>query len=302
MAVAYKDYYKLLDIERNASKDDITKAYKKLARKHHPDLNPGDAEAEERFKDINEAYEVLKDEEKRRMYDQLGPDWQNARQFQNGQNFGGFGGGNFNFEGNQFQGDFSDFFESLFGQQGRQGGFGASFNNQRSRKGRDVEAELALSLEEAAKGGVKAFSLHGPEGERTLKVNIPPGTREGRKLRLAGQGRPGSPAGDLYLTLTLAPHPLFQVEGDNITCEVAVDPWDAALGAKVRVPTLEGEVEMAIPAGSSSGRKLRLRGKGLGPEGQRGDLFARVAIRMPDPKTMSQAQKELWQALAKEAK
>lgn len=308
MAVAYKDYYKLLGVERTATKEEIAKAYKKLARKHHPDLNPGDAGAEERFKDINEAYEVLKDEEKRKLYDHLGPNWKEGQQF-NEQGFGNYGGFQ-NFGGQNFQGgDFSDFFESLFGQaRGAQGfsgqGFGADgfggFGGQRSRRGRDVEAEIALSLEEVTRGGEKSLTMNGPDGERVLKVNIPAGIREGAKLRLSGQGRPGSPAGDLYLTIHLAPHPLFHLDGDNIVFEASISPIEAVLGTKVRVPTLEGEVELGIPAGSSSGRKLRLRGKGLGPAGKRGDELVRVAIRVPDPSTMSAKEKELWEQLAVE--
>lgn len=308
MAVAYKDYYKLLDVPRTASRDDISRAYKKLARKHHPDLNPGDATAEERFKDINEAYEVLKDDEKRRLYDQLGPNWKDGQQFQGAPGFENFqfhfngGPGGQTFGG----GDFSDFFETLFGQGRARGasGFGADpfggFQS-RPRRGRDVEADLPVTLEEVFQGGEKTFTLSGQDGPRTLRVNLPAGVRDGAKLRLAGQGRPGNPAGDLFLTVRYAPHPLFQVDGDNIQCDVSVAPWEAVLGATARVPTLEGEVEMKIPAGSSSGRKLRLRGKGLGPAGSRGDQMVRVSIRVPDPASLTPRQKELWEALATEA-
>lgn len=311
MAVAYKDYYKLLGVERGASKDEISKAYKKLARKYHPDLNPGDSSAEERFKDINEAYEVLKDDEKRRLYDQLGPNWKDGQQFQGGPGFENFhfdfgsGGNGASFGG----GDFSDFFETLFGGARRGGNFGAdpfgsfSSGSGRSRRGRDVEAELAITLEEARRGGEKTFTLSGgSDSPRTLKVNIPTGIHDGAKLRLAGQGRPGTPAGDLFLTIRYAPHPVFQVDGKDITCDVSVTPWDAVLGAKVRVPTLEGQVELNIPAGSSSGRKLRLKGKGLGPENARGDEFVRVAIRVPDPAKLTAHQKALWETLAQAMK
>lgn len=305
MAVAYKDYYKLLDVARTATQEEISKAYKKLARKYHPDLNPGDAAAEEAFKDINEAYEVLKDPEKRKLYDQLGPNWKDGQNFQGAPGFENFHF-NFNSGGQGFSGggDFSDFFETLFGG-ARQGGSGfgpdpfGGFSS-RSRRGRDVEAELPITLEEAYKGGEKTFTLGGPEGPRTLRVNVPAGIRDGGKMRLAGQGRPGSPAGDLFLTVRYEPHPVFQVEGDNITCEVEISPWDAVLGAKTRVPTLEGAVEMSIPAGSSSGRKLRLRGKGLGPASARGDEMVKVAIVVPKPADLSPRQKELWEELAKE--
>ena len=207
MAVSYKDYYKLLGVERTASADEIAKAYKKLARKHHPDLNPGDKKAEENFKEINEAYEVLKDAEKRRLYDQLGPDWQHGQQFQGAP---GFENAHFTFNGQSFDGaGFSDFFESLFGQAGRGrqgGGFGpdpfGGFSS-RPRRGRDVEAEISISLEDAVKGGRRAITLAGAQGGRTLEVNIPAGIREGAKLRLAGQGDsvPGGASGDLFLRI-----------------------------------------------------------------------------------------------------
>ncbi len=300
MSVAYKDYYKLLDVPRTSSQEEISRAYKKLARQYHPDLNPGDAGAEEKFKDINEAYEVLKDGEKRKLYDQLGPHWKDGQQFQGAPGFENF---HFNFggAGGSSAGDFSDFFETLFGGARQGGGFGADpfggFSS-RSRRGRDIEAELPLTLEEAYKGGEKTFSLGGAEGQRTLRVNIPAGVRDGGKMRLAGQGRPGNPAGDLFLTIRYQPHPTFQVEGDNILCEVEIRPWEAVLGAKIRVPTLEGEVEINVPGGSGGGRKLRLRGKGLGPASSRGDELVRVAIGVPKPSELTPRQKELWEELA----
>jgi curved DNA-binding protein len=304
MSVAYKDYYKVLDVSRTAPQEEISKAYKKLARKYHPDLNPGDTSAEEKFKDINEAHEVLKDEEKRKLYDQLGPNWKDGQQFQGAPGFENF---QFNFgnmgrgAGGPSSGDFSDFFETLFGGARQGGGFGGDpfggFSS-RSRRGRDIEAELPVSLEEAYKGGEKTFTLGGADGQRTLRVNIPAGVRDGSKMRLSGQGRPGSPSGDLFLTIRYEPHASFQVEGDNILCEVEIRPWDAVLGAKVRVPTLEGEVEITIPGGSSSGRKLRLRGKGLGPVSSRGDELVRIAISVPQPSDLTPRQKELWEELA----
>lgn len=304
MAVSYRDYYKLLGVGRDAKAEDISKAYKKLARKYHPDLNPGNKEAEEKFKEINEAYEVLKDPEKRKLYDQLGPDWQNAQQFQNGQ---GFGGGNFSFNGQDMGGaDFSDFFESLFGQTGARSGRGGQFGpdpfggfSSRPRRGRDVEAELPLSLEEVLRGGKRSVTLQMPKGPKTLEVNVPSGIRDGAKLRLSGQGDAapgGGNPGDLFLRIRYEPHPRFKVDGDNIHCDVAVAPWEAVLGAKVPVPTLEGEVELNIPAGSSSGRKFRLRGKGLGAPSKRGDLLVRVMIRVPAE--LKPEQKELWEKLA----
>ena len=301
MAVSYKDYYKLLGVERGARAEEISKAYKKLARQYHPDLNPGDKQAEDKFKEINEAYEVLKDPEKRKLYDQLGPDWQHGQQFQGNP---GFGNAHFTFNGQRFDGSgFSDFFETLFG--GAGGGRGAQFGpdpfggfSSRSRRGRDVEAELSLSLEEALRGGRRAVTLQMPQGPKTLEVNVPAGIREGAKLRLAGQGdpAPGGTPGDLFLRVRYLAHPLFKVEGENLHCDVALAPWEAALGARVAVPTLEGEVELSIPAGSSSGRNFRLRGKGLGSGVNRGDLLARVMIKVPA--RLSAEESELWQKLA----
>lgn len=312
MAVSYKDYYKLLDVPRTATKDEISKAYKKLARKLHPDLNPGDAGAEERFKDINEAYEVLKDEEKRKLYDTLGPNWQHGQQFQSG-DFGGFGGagGQGGFGG----GDFSDFFETLFGNArggystyDNQGGFSAGFGggfggtSRKPRRGRDIEAELGISLEEAYAGGKKTFTMNMGEGERTLEVNIPKGVKDGAKLRLSGQGRAGAAGpGDLILILRFMPHHQFTLDGTNVVTEVFVRPWEAVLGGKVRVPTLEGMVEMTIPAGSSSGRKLRIRGKGLGQGAEKGDEIIKVGILVQKPEELTPEQKELWEKLAASA-
>mgnify|MGYP000852781577 CR=1 FL=1 len=301
MAVSYKDYYKLLGVERGAGAGEISKAYKKLARKYHPDLNPGDKQAEEKFKEINEAYEVLKDPEKRKLYDQLGPDWQHGQQFQGEP---GFENVHFTFNGKNFDGSgFSDFFETLFG--GAGGGRGMQFGpdpfggfSSRPRRGRDVEAELPLSLEDASRGGRRTVTLQMPQGPKTLEINVPAGIREGAKLRLAGQGdpAPGGTPGDLFLRVRYLAHPQFKVEGENLRCDVALTPWEAALGAKVAVPTLEGHVELNIPAGSSSGRKFRLRGKGLGSGANRGDLLARVMIKVPAQ--LSAEESELWRKLA----
>ena len=303
MAVSYKYYYKLLGVEREAKAEEISKAYKKLARKYHPDLNPGDKQAEEKFKEINEAYEVLKDPEKRKLYDQLGPNWQHGQQFQGEP---GYENVHFTFNGKSFDGSgFSDFFETLFGGAAAGGGRGANFGpdpfggfSSRPRRGRDVEAELPLSLEEASSGGRRTVTLQMPQGPKTLEVNVPAGIREGAKLRLAGQGdpAPGGTPGDLFLRVRYLPHPQFKVEGENLHCDVALAPWEAVLGAKVAVPTLEGQVELNIPAGSSSGRKFRLRGKGLGSGVNRGDLLARVMIKVPAQ--LSAEERELWQKLA----
>ena len=306
MAVAYKDYYKLLGVDRGAAAADISKAYKKLARKYHPDLNPGDKKAEEKFKDINEAYEVLKDPEKRKLYDQLGPNWQHGQQFQGEP---GFENVHFTFNGKNYDGSgFSDFFDALFGgrfggfgQQGRSGQFGPDpFGGftQRQRRGSDLETELTLTLEEAQRGGRRSVTLQTSRGAKTLEVNVPAGIRDGAKLRLTGQGNsvPGGTPGDLFLRVRYLPHNTFKVDGDDLLCDLPLTPWEAVLGARVEVPTLEGAVEMQIPAGSSSGRKFRLRGKGLGSVGKRGDLLARVMVRGPDQ--LNDAERELWDKLA----
>jgi len=320
MSVEYKDYYKLLGVSKTATQEEISKAFKKQARKHHPDLNPNDPGAEKKFKDCNEAYEVLKDPEKRKLYDSLGPNWQDGQHFQrppgfeNAQfNFGGAGGGQ------QFDaGAFSDFFETIFGGAGggrahfsNGGGFGSFGGGGFSRtpsRGADATAVLELTLEEAYRGGAKAITLQeqtiGPDGSprlgtKTLNVTIPAGVREGGKIRLSGQGNPGrvgGKAGDLYLKVKILPHPLFKLEEGNVILDLPLAPWEAALGAKVRVPTLDGAVEMNIPAGSSSGRKLRLPGKGLGGRGRRGDQLVRLMLQVPP--TVTDAQRELWEKLA----
>ena len=304
MAVEYKDYYKLLGVERSAGKDEIAKAYKKLARKYHPDLNPGDKAAEDKFKEINEAYEVLKDDEKRRMYDQLGPNWKHGQQFTGGPGFEGF-----NFNGGFGGGMNSDFFEALFGQMGRGGfggqaggdpfgAFGGFGGGRRSRRGSDIEAEIDITLEEARKGGTKQVTFSSGGSVSNLQINIPAGIKDGGKLRLRGKGNPGDPAGDLYLTVHYAPHPVFRVDGTDVTCDIVLTPWEALFGVKKRIPTLDGEVEMNIPAASSSGRKLRIRGRGLGPESRRGDEYVSVAISIPKPDELSEEQLAHWKALA----
>ncbi|BAV92190.1 DnaJ C-terminal domain-containing protein [Candidatus Desulfovibrio trichonymphae] len=305
MTVEYKDYYKLLGVERGADAEDVAKAFKKLARQYHPDLHPGDAQAEEKFKEVNEAYEVLKDPEKRRLYDRLGSNWQHGQQFQGEP---GFENVHFTFNGKSFDGSgFSDFFETLFGgaaqggSAGRNAGFGPdSFSgfSAKSRRGRDVEAELALSLEDVSCGGRHTVTLRMAHGPKTLEVNVPAGVREGAKLRLAGQGvpLPGGSPGDLFLRVRYLPHSRFRVGGDNLQCDVWLAPWEAALGSRVAVPTLDASVELNIPQGTSSGRKFRLRGKGLGCGVKCGDLLVRVMIRTPA--CLNETEQELWQKLA----
>lgn len=316
MSVEYKDYYKVLGVDKSSSQDEISKAYKKLARKYHPDLNPNDKTAEDKFKEMNEAYEVLKDPEKRKLYDRLGPNWQHGQDFQPPPgfenmhfNFQGGGGGGAGFDASGF----SDFFETIFGGmggRGQAGGFGGAGGDYfrqsgpRARRGRDAEAQIELSLEEAYRGGGKAISLQEQvPGQmprtKTLQVNIPAGVKNGAKIRLSGQGNPGmggGAAGDLYLKIRIAPHAVYTLDDNNVVYDLPLAPWEAALGAKVRVPTLDGDVDITVPAGSDSGQKLRLRGRGLGQGAKKGDQFVRLMLK--SPKNLTDEEKALWQKLA----
>lgn len=280
----FKDYYKILGVAREAEQDDIKRAYRKLARKYHPDVSK-ESDAEERFKEVNEAYEVLKDPEKRKAYDQFGANWREGQEFRPPPGYEpgfGFAGGGFAHEG-----EFSDFFESLFG---RRGGAGVRM------RGEDQVARVAVDLAEAYGGGVRPVTLSAPEldesgavvsRERTLNVRIPKGVTEGQRIRLAGQGGPGlggGPAGDLYLEVSFRPHPIFRAEKRDIFVELPIAPWEAALGRSVSVPTLGGRVELKIPAGSQSGRKLRLRGRGL-PGDPPGDQYVELRIVTPPAQT-----------------
>ena len=301
MAVEYKDYYKILGLSKTASTEEVGKAFKKLARKYHPDLNADDKVAEEKFKEINEAYEVLRDPERRKLYDQLGPDWQNRSAGGAGwQPPPGFENARFEFSGGAS--GFSDFFETIFGRHFGGGGGTESFFGGQARPGRgqDIEAEMELALEEAYRGGPKNITLQESSGDsRTLQVNIPAGVKESSRIRLAGQGSPGrggSPAGDLYLRVKFRGHQQFMADGLDLTTDIVLAPWEAALGVTVKAPTLDGGVNVDIPAGSGSGKKLRLRGQGLGAPGKRGDLFLRLQIAVPA--ASSDKEKELWRSLA----
>jgi len=299
MSVEYQDYYETLGVERDASQEEIQKAYKKLARKYHPDLNPDDPEAEEQFKLVGEAYEVLKDPETRKRYDALGANWKAGQRFEPPPGWQQAPGGftvNFGGGGPGGGGGVSDFFKLLFGNMGggdpRQaragrgggpfGGFGQGFGGggQRRRQqwpqsGEDIDAELTVTVEDLAHGNVKPVSLEVRERNasggwetdtKTLKVRIPPGATAGKQIRLRGQGGKGVQGGkdgDLRLTLRVAPHPHFEVDGTNLKTDVRLAPWEAALGAKVEVPTPDGPVNMTIPAGVQSGQKLRIGGRGL---------------------------------------
>ncbi|MBK8453412.1 MAG: DnaJ C-terminal domain-containing protein [Thiofilum sp.] len=302
----YKDYYKILGVERTASEEDIKKAYRKLARKYHPDVSK-EADAEARFKEVGEAYEVLKDSEKRSAYDQLGANWKNGQDFRPPPDWGDFGsragsGGYYSSSGGSA--DFSDFFETLFGGGGfrNSGGFGGfGGGNAQATKGDDQSIKLAIDLEDSLNGAKKTISLRtGNEAPRTLTVNIPQGVKAGQKIRLSGQGAAGRAGnGDLFLEIEFNPHPLFQVSERDLTLKLPITPWEAALGATVPVPLPQGgSVEMKIPANSKSGKKLRLKGKGLAAKSETGDLYIVLDIALPSADT--DRAKEIYELMAKE--
>jgi DnaJ-class molecular chaperone len=332
----YKDYYKILGVDKKASEKEIKSAYRKLARKYHPDVNPGNPEAEAKFKEINEAQAVLTDPEKRKKYDTLGPDWEKR--------FGQYGGGRsgpYTYSpGNAGTADFSDFFETLFGQRGTSGtggGFdfdlGSIFNRGRrqprasAQRGQDVDQSIDVSLQEAFSGVERSFTVQGqqecptchgsglkddglcptchgtgtvPKSKR-LDVKIPAGVREGSRIRVAGEGNPGAAggsAGDLYLVVHVLPDPRFRREGDDLYTDVDVPVTALALGGEVTVPTVKGSIEMRVPAGSQNGRTLRAGGQGMPHlrDGGRGDLFVKLNAVLPTK--LSEQQKSLFEQLA----
>jgi curved DNA-binding protein len=311
MAVQFRDYYETLGISKTASEDEIRSAFRKLARKYHPDVAKDKKTAEEKFKQINEAYEVLSDPEKRRKYDQLGENWNQPGGFQpppqwGGGRPGGFrwgsgenGGVEFEFGGTGF----SDFFEAFFGGgRGRSafGGFGQ--RGTMAERGSDVEADIMVTLEEALHGSTRQVSLRraGSKKTETYQVKIPRGVREGQRIRLAGQGEAGErggKSGDLFLRVRLARHPDFSVEGSDLVHEVKIAPWQATLGDQLIVPTLEGSARLKLPPGTQGGQRFRLRGRGLpGVSGQRGDLY--VVAQISVPKKLSEREREIWEQLA----
>ncbi|MDR1979236.1 MAG: J domain-containing protein [Synergistaceae bacterium] len=295
MAVQYKDYYEILGVARTASQDEIRKAYRKLAKKYHPDVSK-DKGSDARYKEINEAYEVLKDPDKRVKYDTLGPNWQQGQDFTPPPGWGGNEGSRAEFGGEWAS--FSDFFKTIFG--GAGGGFGDVFSGSGARvMQRDSEVGLELSLEEAAKGGLHTLSFRtSGRSAQTINVNLPRGIVEGSRIRLPGKA-PGG--GDLYVTLHIAPHPVFEVDGHNLVRAVKVAPWQAVLGGTVSVGTLDGNVDMKLPPGTQSGQKLRLRGKGLPNRSEgNGDLFVRIEVAIP--KHLTEKQKKLWEELAEQEK
>jgi curved DNA-binding protein len=308
----YKDYYKILGVDKKASAKEIKKAYRKLARKHHPDVNPGDGAAEGRFKEINEAHEVLGDPEKRKKYDQLGSSWQQYQRagaepggFDWGQWYAQPGGGRVHVEyadlGDLFGGGggFSDFFSAIFGGAGRGAGGGRGAQSQyRAAPGQDYEQEVEITLEEAFAGASRVLQKDG----RRLEVKIPAGVRTGSRVRMRGEGGGGLGAGakgDLYLRVKLLPHHIFELKGDDLYCDVPVDVYAAVLGGEVRVPTLKGGVMLKIPPETQGGKVFRLKGQGmpqLKDSEKRGDLYAKVRVMVPQD--LSAQEKELFTELA----
>lgn len=295
----FKDYYKILGVERAATAEEIKRAYKKLARKYHPDVSK-EADAEQQFKAINEAYQVLRDPQKRKAYDQLGSHWREGQEFRPPPGWEAQGQG---FNPEDLAG-FSDFFTEIFGGAG-------GFHRERSfrMRGQDIHASIEISLEDAWHGASRTLTLQAQDLDeqgrpiartRQLNVQIPRGIHEGQQIRLSGQGGPGiggGSAGDLYLQVRFAPHPLFHAEGKDIFVDLPLSPWEAALGAKIAVPTLGGRVEMQIPPGSQSGRKLRLKERGL-PGRPPGDQY--LVLRIETPPADTPVARELYQRMATE--
>ena len=285
----YKDYYKILGVSRDVSKPDLKKAYKKLARKYHPDVSK-ETNAEEKFKEVGEAYEALKDPEKRAQYDRFGSNYQNGQSFSPPPGWGqqrrqrpGASASN---------GDFSSFFDSMFGDSGGDDNFYAA--------GEDVSSKITVTLEEAFSGATKP--IRRPSGSRqkgTLNVKIPAGITAGKKIRLSGQGKDGmgGKPGDLYIEVAIAPHSHYKVEGKDIYLDLPIAPWEAALGAKITVPTLAGKISLKIPANAKSGQKMRLKGRGL-PSKEAGDQFVVLQIMVPSADT--DTAKKLYQQMAEE--
>ncbi|HET7671167.1 MAG TPA: DnaJ C-terminal domain-containing protein [Burkholderiales bacterium] len=292
----YKDYYKVLGVERTAGEDEIKKAYRKLARKYHPDVSK-ETNAKERFQEISEAYETLRDKEKRAAYDSLGSGFRPGQDFRPPPDwFDRFGSGR---QEDLRDIDLSDLFEQMgiFGRAaGRRGGFGRNV----PIPGEDYETPVRITLEEAASGTEREFQLDG----RSVRARIPKGAVDGQRLRLRGKGGAGAnggPPGDIYLQIVLEPHALFRARGHDLEIEVPVAPWEAALGAQIEIPTLEGRVTVKVPPGSKSGQKLRLAGKGLPkPSDGAGDLYASLEVVVPP--TASEREKKLYEELREASK
>lgn len=297
--MAFIDYYKILGVDKSASADDIKKAYRKLARTHHPDLNPNDKEAHKKFQQINEANEVLSDPEKRKKYDQYGENWQHAEQFErarqsgDGQGFSGFGSGGQAFSQEFGEGDFSDFFESLFGAGGRGGSRTAAF------RGQDYQAELRLSLRDAATTHQQTLNVNG----NAIRITIHAGIENGQKIKLKGHGAPGvngGPAGDLYITFLIDDDPTFKRAGADLYTTTDVPLYTALLGGEVLIETLTGTLKLKVPPETANGAKVRLKGKGFPvykQEGSFGDLYVTYNVVLPTH--LSDKEKELFQQLSK---
>ena len=338
MPVQFKDYYEVLGVPRTATEDALKKAFRKLARLYHPDVAKNKKEAEEKFKEINEAYEVLSDPAKRKKYDELGPNWKQGAEFRPPPGWGGPPGGSFRGGAGrgteadyEFAGTgFSDFFEQLFGSTGRGGGarFQRGGFEAQAERGRDMEADILVALDESLHGSVRSISVrrhvpcaqcHGtgevrkrpcpacggegilPKAE-TYQVKVPAGVTEGQRLRVAGKGEASGGAsspGDLYLNVRLAKHPDFRVEGQDLYVNGLLAPWEAVLGAHISVPTLEGRLNIRIPPSTQHGQRLRVRERGLGRPSARGDLFVVAQIQVPDK--LTEADRKLWEQLAQES-
>ena len=312
MPVEFKDYYATLGVARDASEDEIKKAFRKLARKYHPDVAKDKKTAEAKFKEINEANEVLSDPVKRKKYDQLGANWRDGDQgFQPPPGWQGGAGGEeheFHFGGTGF----SDFFEQFFSGGSRHGfpqqeyDTGPGRAAGRARRGSDIEGDILVTLEEAMHGTLRPISLQtaNPQTRQlethSFQVRIPPGATDGRRIRVPGQGEPGrggGPAGDLYLRVRHAAHPDFQAREADVYHELDVAPWEAVLGAEIIVPTLDGSIKLRIPAGAENGQKMRVRGRGLpkGKTGERGDFFVVITVHLPA--TLNDEERALWEKL-----
>jgi len=302
----FKDYYAIMGVQRDATQDEIKRAYRKLARKYHPDVSK-EKDAEARFKELGEAYEVLKDPEKRAAYDQLGSQWKAGQDFRPPPGWqGGFESRDFGGGGPDISG-FSDFFESLFGGAARRPGSGRGTRDFRMR-GEDHHARVVIDLQDSYRGASRSITLQVPEVDshgrvtprpRTLSVRIPKGIRQGQQIRLAGQGGAGfggGDSGDLYLEVEFSPRGRYRVEGADVYLDLPVAPWEAALGATVKVPTPDGPVDMKVPPNSQSGRKLRLKGRGI-PARQPGDLYVVLQIALPPADTPQQ--REAWEQMKK---
>ncbi len=311
LAVEYKDYYKTLGVAKSASQDEIKKAYRKLAKKYHPDANPGNKKAEDKFKEANEAYEVLGDKEKRAKYDQFG-----TMDFQNGMNFDPSQFGQYEFRGSQ--NGFSDFFNMFFGEAGgidlndlfgsgaaggpgaRTQGFGSGYSARTQMRGEDIEAEMTITPEDGIEGTEKTFTIRGRSGSKTISVKIPKWIPEGGKIKLSGQGSPGfggGPNGDLYIKIHFKEGE-YKLEGNNLIKKTEIFPWIAALGGEVKIQALKGMIQVKIPAGIQTDQRIRIPKQGYGKtSGERGDLF--ILVKIVNPRYLSDEQRKLYEQLQK---